>query len=56
MTAAHLDAASIPRESTSDILRRIERVHPGLAEHLRASVTTGTRCAYAPATPVIWRL
>jgi hypothetical protein len=39
-----------------DILRRIERVHPGLAEHLRASVTTGTRCSYSPPAPVTWRL
>ncbi len=39
-----------------DILRRIERVHPGLAAHLRASVTTGTRCSYSPPAPVTWRL
>jgi hypothetical protein len=31
-----------------DALRRIERVHPALGEHLRATVTTGTSCAYTP--------
>jgi AAA ATPase domain len=39
-----------------DIIGRIERVHPALAAHLRESVTTGTRCAYSPQTPVRWRL
>ena len=39
-----------------DVIGRIDQVHPALGAHLRASVTTGTRCAYAPATPVIWRL
>jgi hypothetical protein len=31
-------------------------VHPQLAEHLEASVQTGTQCCYAPAEPVTWRL
>ena len=31
-----------------DSVRRIERVHPALAEHLRSSVHTGTRCTYGP--------
>ena len=39
-----------------DIISRIERVHPALAAHLRASVTTGTRCSYSPPAPVTWRL
>ena len=39
-----------------DVIGRIDQVHPALGAHLRASVTTGTRCAYAPATPVTWRL
>jgi len=39
-----------------DIISRIERVNPALAAHLRASVTTGTRCSYSPPAPVTWRL
>jgi hypothetical protein len=39
-----------------DIIGRIDQVHPALGAHLRASVTTGTHCAYSPATPVTWRL
>jgi len=38
-----------------DVIGRIDRVHPALGAHLRASVTTGTRCSYTPATPVTWR-
>ena len=38
-----------------DVIGRIEQVHPELGAHLRASVTTGTRCAYSPQTPVDWR-
>jgi tetratricopeptide (TPR) repeat protein len=38
-----------------DALRRIEAVHPALAAHLRASVSTGTRCVYQPAAPVDWQ-
>jgi tetratricopeptide (TPR) repeat protein len=37
-----------------DALRRIERAHPELSEHLRATITTGTACEYAPASPTIW--
>jgi hypothetical protein len=39
-----------------DTIGRIERVHPSLAAHLRATVTTGTRCGYSPPTPTSWRL
>jgi AAA ATPase domain len=39
-----------------DIIGRIEQVHPALAGHLSASITTGTRCSYSPPTPVTWRL
>jgi hypothetical protein len=39
-----------------DVITRIERVHPALGAHLRASVTTGTFCAYSPAAPVSWEL
>ncbi len=34
---------------------RIERFHPKLAAHLRASVRTGSALAYRPARPVAWR-
>jgi hypothetical protein len=36
-------------------VNRIEQVHPALGAHLKASVTTGTYCAYSPPTPVAWR-
>jgi hypothetical protein len=36
-------------------IARIARVHPFLADHLRASVVTGTSCAYAADEPVTWR-
>ena len=37
-------------------LRRMDRVHPALAEHLSASITTGSSCSYLPAEPVEWEL
>ena len=39
-----------------DVIGRIERVHPPLGAHLRASVTTGTRCGYSPPAPTSWQL
>jgi Rad3-related DNA helicase len=39
-----------------DTLRKLDTEHPGLAAHLRASVSTGTTCAYRPPTPVHWDL
>jgi hypothetical protein len=39
-----------------DVIGRMERVHPPLAAHLRASVTTGTRCCYSPPAPASWQL
>ncbi|WP_412744351.1 ATP-binding protein [Krasilnikovia sp. MM14-A1004] len=39
-----------------DALRRIERAHPELGDHLRASVATGRACSYRPATPTHWEL
>ncbi|MFI6703863.1 ATP-binding protein [Streptomyces sp. NPDC050509] len=42
-----------------DTLRRLDALHPELAAHLRASVSTGSTCAYRPAPtapPVDWRL
>lgn len=37
-------------------LQCIERAHPELGAHLRASVTTGMSCSYAPTEPTRWRL
>ncbi|WP_412749866.1 ATP-binding protein [Krasilnikovia sp. M28-CT-15] len=39
-----------------DALRRIDRAHPDLGAHLRASVITGRACAYRPDTPLRWEL
>ncbi|MGW9309732.1 ATP-binding protein [Saccharomonospora azurea] len=39
-----------------DTLRKLDTQHPELARHLRASVVTGTSCAYQPEKPVRWRL
>ncbi|QBI19568.1 hypothetical protein ER308_08395 [Egibacter rhizosphaerae] len=39
-----------------DSLRRLEGVHPELAEHLRASVSTGVACRYQPARRTEWKL
>jgi predicted ATPase len=35
-------------------VRRLEELNPGLGRHLRATVHTGTWCAYRPDTPVRW--
>jgi hypothetical protein len=39
-----------------DAIGRIERAHPELGPHLRASIVTGTRCAYRPAETVRWSI
>ncbi|MFI6306099.1 ATP-binding protein [Amycolatopsis thailandensis] len=39
-----------------DTLRKLDEQHPALATHLRASVTTGSSCRYAPDDKVPWRL
>lgn len=39
-----------------DTLRRLDELHPELAAHLRAAVSTGTACGYHPDGPVSWRL
>ena len=39
-----------------DVIGRVERLHPALGAHLRASVTTGTYCSYSPAAPTAWEL
>lgn len=39
-----------------DTLRKLDDSHPDLAAHLRDAVSTGTTCAYTPATPTSWHL
>ncbi|MFC4855546.1 ATP-binding protein [Actinophytocola glycyrrhizae] len=39
-----------------DTLRKLDTRHPELAEHLRASVTTGTTCGYRPDREPVWHL
>ncbi|ALU98145.1 ATPase [Streptomyces globisporus C-1027] len=39
-----------------DTLRKLDTLHPALAAHLKASVTTGTTCAYRPERSPDWRL
>jgi hypothetical protein len=52
------DAAERARTTVTarirDAIGRIERAHPDLGRHLRASIVTGTRCAYRPAETVRW--
>jgi tetratricopeptide (TPR) repeat protein len=37
-----------------DAIGRVERAHPALGRHLRASIRTGTYCAYLPEEPRTW--
>jgi hypothetical protein len=39
-----------------DAIKRIDSVHPRLAEHLRASIRTGSTCSYQPSEPTDWQL
>jgi hypothetical protein len=39
-----------------DSLRRLDRRHPELAQHLRATISTGYTCRYQPAGDVTWTL
>ncbi|MEU0099427.1 AAA family ATPase [Streptomyces sp. NPDC006267] len=39
-----------------DTLRKLDALHPALAAHLKASVTTGTTCAYRPEHAPDWQL
>jgi hypothetical protein len=52
------DAAERARTTVTarirDAIGRIERAQPELGRHLRASIVTGTRCAYRPAETVRW--
>ena len=38
-----------------DSFKRIREVHPDLADHLEAHVTTGSTCTYRPDTERLWR-
>lgn len=35
-------------------IKKLEKVHPHLARHLRVTIRTGTFCSYKPDTPVDW--
>ena len=52
------DPSERARKAVTERIRysmaRIAAVHPELAAHLEASVTTGSSCAYVPAEPVTW--
>jgi hypothetical protein len=54
------DAAERARTTVTarirDTISHIERVHPELGRHLRASIVTGTRCAYRPAETMRWNV
>jgi tetratricopeptide (TPR) repeat protein len=39
-----------------DSLRRLDQRHPELAQHLRATISTGFTCRYEPAGDVMWTL
>jgi hypothetical protein len=39
-----------------DSLRRLDQRHPELAQHLRATVSTGYTCRYQPAGNITWTL
>ncbi|MFD1934089.1 AAA family ATPase [Nonomuraea mangrovi] len=39
-----------------DVLRKLDTLHPELAAHLRATVSTGTTCRYDPDSDLTWRL
>ncbi|MEV4454651.1 AAA family ATPase [Microbispora sp. NPDC049633] len=39
-----------------DVLRKLDRLHPALAAHLRAAVSTGATCRYRPEHDITWRL
>jgi hypothetical protein len=54
------DEAERARKAVSvrirDTMRRLDERHPRLADHLRASVSTGARCSYNPADATSWSL
>jgi hypothetical protein len=52
------DPSERARKAVTERIRysmaRIAAVHPELAGHLQASITTGSSCAYLPEEPVTW--
>ncbi|MGV9306661.1 AAA family ATPase [Nonomuraea sp. NPDC003727] len=54
------DEAERARKTVSarirDVLRKLDTLHPELAAHLRAAVSTGTLCRYDPSGDIPWRL
>jgi hypothetical protein len=50
--------AETARKAVTKVLRtqigKLLDLHPALGRHLRHSVRMGTKCVYAPATPVAW--
>ncbi|MGP3913210.1 ATPase [Nonomuraea sp. 10N515B] len=53
------DAAERARKTVSNRIRaalaRLDRSHPELARHLRASITTGASCRYQPVSDITWQ-
>ncbi|WP_169982862.1 AAA family ATPase [Microbispora sp. H10836] len=39
-----------------DVLRKLDPLHPAMAAHLRAAVSTGATCRYQPEHDLTWRL
>lgn len=39
-----------------DVLRKLDSLHPALAAHLRATVSTGATCRYDPNPTTTWHL
>lgn len=48
-------ARSAVTQRIRSTIRRLEDQHPALGRHLRASVRTGTYCAYEPEVPTRWQ-
>jgi non-specific serine/threonine protein kinase len=44
------------RKAITTAIRNIDEAHPSLARHLEASIHTGTRCSYRPATSLRWKV
>lgn len=65
-----LGLAGKPREAGSSVekarsavtwrirsaIKKIDKVHPALANHLAKSIKTGTFCAYTPEVPLDWKV
>ncbi|WP_052424093.1 hypothetical protein [Nonomuraea candida] len=53
------DAAERARKTVSNRIRaalaRLDRSHPELARHLRASISTGANCRYRPVSNLTWQ-